>query len=326
MQYRPFGKADWQVSEIGYGAWGIGGQLWKGNDDQQSVQALNRAIDGGLNFIDTAAAYGDGHSESLVGRVVRARRSERPIYIATKVPPKNRVWPAQPGIPYREVFDKNYIIATTEQSLRRLGVERIDLQQLHVWRDEFTDIDDWKEAISQLKKQGKIEQAGISINDHQPDSALRVVETGLIDAFQVIYNIFDQTPEARLFPACRKHQIAVIARCPFDEGSLTGSITPDSQFEPGDFRAFYFQGDRKRQVYERVERLKSDMVGAKGSLPEIALRYCLHHPAVSTVIPGMRKPSHVDANCAVSDGRPLSAEQLAILKRHAWEKNFYEAK
>ena len=323
MQYRAFGRAGWPVSEIGYGAWGIGGEQWVGGNDTDSVAALNRAIDAGLNFIDTAAAYGDGHSETLVGRVARARAADRPLYIATKVPPKNYTWPARPGIPYREVFDRDYIIETTEQSLRRLGVERIHLQQLHVWQDEFTEVDDWKEAAERLRRQGKVERFGISINDHEPDSAVRVVESGLVDAVQVIYNIFDQTPETRLFPVCRARQVAIIARCPFDEGALTGKLTPDTPFDPDDFRTYYFRGDHLQKVYERVEKMKAELAGAGMGLPELALRFCLHDPAVSTVIPGMRRPAHVTSNLAVSDGRPLQPEVLAILRRHAWAKNFY---
>jgi aryl-alcohol dehydrogenase-like predicted oxidoreductase len=321
MRYRTLGRTGLKVSEIGYGAWGIGGTQWLGGDDRESLAALRRALELGLNFIDTALAYGDGHSERLVGQVVR--EAPQPVYVATKVPPKNRLWPARPGIGIREVFPYDYIIQCTEQSLRNLGLDHIDLQQLHVWNPEWIHEEDWRRAFEDLKRSGKVRFVGVSINDHQPDSALELIETGLIDTVQVIYNIFDQSPERRLFPLCQQRNIGVIARVPFDEGALTGQITAQSQFDPRDFRSFYFRGDRKRQVEERVAALRRDLAGVEGDLPEIALRFCLSHPAVSTVIPGMRKVRHVEANLAVSDKGPLNEQVLAILRKHAWEKNFY---
>lgn len=321
MRYRTLGRTGLKVSEIGYGAWGIGGAQWLGGDDRESLAALRRALELGLNFIDTALAYGDGHSERLVGQVVR--EAPQPVYVATKVPPKNRLWPARPGIGIREVFPYDYIIQCTEQSLRNLGLDHVDLQQLHVWNPEWIHEEDWRRAFEDLKRSGKVRFVGVSINDHQPDSALELIETGLIDTVQVIYNIFDQSPERRLFPLCQQRNIGVIARVPFDEGALTGQITAQSQFDPRDFRSFYFRGDRKRQVEERVAALRRDLAGVEGDLPEIALRFCLSHPAVSTVIPGMRKVRHVEANLAVSDKGPLDEQVLAILKKHAWEKNFY---
>ncbi len=322
MRYRTLGRTGLQVSEIGYGAWGIGGSMWIGGDDRESLAALRRALELGLNFIDTALAYGNGHSERLVGQVVR--EASQTVYVATKVPPKNQLWPARPGIGIREVFPYDYIIRSTEQSLRNLGLDHIDLQQLHVWNPEWIHEEDWRRAFEDLKRSGKVRFVGVSINDHQPDSALELIETGLIDAVQVIYNIFDQTPERRLFPLCLERNIGVLARVPFDEGALTGQITAASQFDPRDFRSRYFRGDRKRQVEERVAALRRDLAGVEGDLPEIALRFCLSHPAVSTVIPGMRKVRHVESNLAVSDKGPLEERVLAILRNHAWEKNFYD--
>ena len=310
-----------KVSEVGYGAWGIGGTQWIGGDDRESLAALRRALELGLNFIDTALVYGDGHGERLVGQVVR--EAPQPVYVATKVPPKNRRWPARPGIGIREVFPYSYILECTEQSLRNLGLDHIDVQQLHVWNPEWIHEDDWRRAFEDLQRSGKVRFVGVSINDHQPDSALELIETGLIDTVQVIYNIFDQSPERRLFPLCQERNIGVLARVPLDEGALTGQITAESRFDPRDFRSFYFRGDRKRQVEERVAALRRDLAGVEGDLPEIALRFCLSHPAVSTVIPGMRKVRHVEANLAVSDKGPLNEQVLAILRKHAWEKNFY---
>jgi aryl-alcohol dehydrogenase-like predicted oxidoreductase len=320
MRYRKLGGTGIEASEIGYGAWGIGGTQWLGGSDDESAAALERAIELGVTFIDTALAYGDGHSERLVGKVAKQK-----IAIATKVPPKNRLWPARPGIGIESVFPYDYIVECANQSLKNLGVERIDLLQLHVWNPEWIGRDQWRRAFQDLKKAGKVAAVGISINDHQPDSALEIIETGLIDSVQVIYNIFDQSPESRLFAVARKKNVGVIARVPLDEGSLTGTIGEDTKFEPSDFRNHYFRGDRKKQVVERVNALERDLGANQGPLPEVALRFCLSHPAVSTVIPGMRTRRHVEANCAASDKGPLSEKTLAILKKHSWSRNFYGA-
>ncbi len=322
MRYRKLGRTNLEISEVGFGAWGVGGHLWQGSRDDESLAALRRAIELGLNFIDTALAYGDGHSEGLVGQVVRDAGTR--IYVATKVPPKNELWPAQPGIGIEEVFPRDYIVKCTERSLRNLGLEHIDLQQLHVWNPEWIGRDEWRRGLEDIKKSGMVRFTGISINDHQPDSALGIIRTGLIDTVQVIHNVFDQSPEGSLFPLCIERNIGVLARVPLDEGSLTGTITENTVFPPGDFREDYFRGDRKAQVVQRVNALRKDLAGVSGTLPEIVLRYCLSQPAVSTVIPGMRKVRNVEANCAVSDSGPLEATTLAVLKSHAWDKNFYD--
>ncbi|HUB35010.1 MAG TPA: aldo/keto reductase [Bryobacteraceae bacterium] len=321
MKYRTLGRTGFRVSEIGYGAWGIGGSQWLGGTDDESLKALHRAIELGVNFIDTALAYGDGHSEKLVGQVVRETRQR--IYVATKVPPKNLLWPARPGIPISEVFPYDYILRCAHESLSNLKMDTVDLLQLHVWNPEWIHTDDWRRALDDLKRSGKARAVGISINDHQPDTALEIIRTGHIDTVQVIYNIFDQSPEPNLFPLCRQENIGVLARVPLDEGALTGNITPDTTFPPGDFRNEYFAGDRKRQVAEHVAALRRDLP-PNGSLPDIALRFVLSNPAVSTVIPGMRSVRHAESNAALSDQGPLPAETMAVLKRHAWEKNFYD--
>ncbi|MBI3678855.1 MAG: aldo/keto reductase [Acidobacteria bacterium] len=321
MRYRALGKTGWQVSEIGYGAWGVGGKEWLGGDDDESRNALRRAIELGLNFIDTALAYGDGHSERLVGQMVRETKAR--IYVASKVPPKNRLWPARPGIGIEKVFPYDYILRSTEESLRNLGADCLDLQQLHVWNPEWLERDEWRRAFADLKQSGKVRAVGVSINDHQPDSALDLIRTGLIDTVQVIYNIFDQTPEQNLFPLAQQRQIGVLARVPLDEGALTGAIREGVKFPDGDFRSFYFRGDRKKQVAERVAALQKDLEAVPGTLPEIALRYCISHPAVSTVIPGMRKARNAESNCRVSDSGPLDPEIIRVLRRHVWNKNHY---
>jgi aryl-alcohol dehydrogenase-like predicted oxidoreductase len=321
MLYRRFGRTGIQVSEVGYGAWGIGGLEWLGGQDDESLTALRRSIELGLNFIDTALAYGDGHSEQLVGRIVRESKTR--VYVATKVPPKNQLWPARPGIGIDKVFPYDYVISSTERSLKNLGLDAIDLQQLHVWNHEWIARDEWRRAFEDLKKSGKVRYVGVSINDHDPDSALELIGTGLIDTVQVIYNIFDQSPERKLFPLCIQKEIGVIVRVPLDEGSLTGAIREDTKFPPGDFREFYFKGGRKREVVEHVDALKKDLAGVAGSLPEIALQFCLSQPAVSAVIPGMRKVRNVESNCSVSGRGPLSPETLDRLKAHAWVRNYY---
>jgi aryl-alcohol dehydrogenase-like predicted oxidoreductase len=317
MKYRTLGRTGIDVSEIGYGAWGIGGIQWTGGDDEEAKRALNLAIDHGLNFIDTALAYGDGHSERLVGEVVRSR-SER-IYIATKIPPKNRQWPAG-DVPLQEVFTYDYIIESTEQSLRNLGVETIDLQQLHVWHDNWTELPEWIEALTALREQGKVRYFGISINDYQPWNALKVLRQGNIDVVQVIYNVFEQAPENELFPLCQELNIGIIARVPFDEGGLTGAIKPDTVFPETDFRSWFFRGDRKERVFNRVERLKLLLGAEAENLAELALRFTLSHEAISTVIPGMRNAKHVTANCSYSDGRSLTPGMLWRLKQFAWNR------
>ncbi len=319
MNYRLFGATGLEISEVGYGAWGVGGNQWQGASDEESLASLRRAIGLGLNFIDTALAYGDGHSEKLCGQVVR--ESARQVYIATKVPPKNRVWPAQKGTGIEEVFPYDYIVESTHTSLRNLGLERIDLQQLHVWNPEWLQRDEWRRAAEELKKSGKIGAFGLSLGDHDPDSGLEAAETGLIDSVQVIYNIFDQSPEERLFPLCAARNIGVIARVPFDEGALTGTLTEDTQFVPGEFREWYFREGRKKEAAAHSEAVKRDV---PGDLAATALQFCLSHPAVTTVIPGMRRVRNVEANIAVSGRGPLPPATLAVLKRHAWAKNYYQ--
>jgi aryl-alcohol dehydrogenase-like predicted oxidoreductase len=324
MRYRKLGRTGFEVSEIGYGAWGVGGIQWRGASDDSSLEALRAALDCGLNFIDTALAYGEGHSERLVGQVIR--ESGRRVLVATKVPPKNQLWPARPGIGIERVFPYQYILDSTDRSLKNLGLEAVELQQLHVWNPEWLDREEWRRAAEDLKRAGKIRAFGVSINDHQPDSALELIRTGLVDTVQVIYNIFDQTPEKNLFPLAMERNIGVLARVPLDEGALAGAIDEKTRFDPQDFRAGYFRGERKRAVAEHVAALKRDLAGAGVDEPlaETALRFAFTHPAVSTVIPGMRTAAHARSNCALSDRGPLPEAVREVLRRHAWDRNFYD--
>ena len=323
MNYRVLGNTGLEVSEVGYGAWGIGKSQWLGAEDDESLRALHRAIDLGLNFIDTALAYGAGHSERLVGRVVHER--EETVHVATKIPPKNRVWPAPSGLHPDEVFPGDYVRECTERSLKNLGFERLDVQQLHVWQDEWVGEGSWLEAVEELKREGKIRFFGVSINDHQPGNAIKLIETGVVDTVQVIYNVFDQSPEDELLPVCEERGVGVIVRVPFDEGALTGRIGPETEFEEGDFRNDYFRGDRKREVQERVRAIVGELGANEDEIAEIALRYVLSHPAVSTVIPGMRSVRNVERNMAVADGKGLPEDQAQKLKAHRWVRNFYTA-
>ena len=315
------GRTGLEVSEIGYGAWGIAGDAWLGAKDEESLKALNRAVDLGLNFIDTALAYGDGHSERLVGKLVAER--DETIHVATKVPPKNRIWPAPEGVSVDEVFPGDYVRECTEQSLSNLGLDAIDVQQFHVWQDDWVGQGDWLEAVEDLKQEGKIRSFGVSINDHQPSNAVRLIETGVVDTVQVIYNVFDQSPEDELLPACQEHGVGVIVRVPFDEGALTGRITPETTFDEGDFRNNYFRGERKQEVHDRVRAIVSELGTSEDEIAEIALRYILSHPAVSSVIPGMRSVRNVERNMAVGDGKGLPEDQVQRLKAHRWVRNYY---
>jgi len=323
MELRPLGTTGIEVSEIGYGAWGIGGAMWGGADDDESVEALNRAIDLGLNFIDTALAYGNGRSERVVGQVVRDRAEA--IYVATKVPPRNGIWPAPSGVPVEEVYPGAYIRECAERSLTNLGLERIDLLQLHVWSDEWADQGDWRATVDDLRSSGAVSHFGVSINDHQPANAIRLMESGAADTVQVIYNVFDQSPEDELLPACREHGVGVIARVPLDEGGLTGAIGPDTEFPEGDFRSSYFRGDRKREVRERVRAIAGDLGIAETELAEVALRFVLSEPTVSTVIPGMRSVRNVERNVAASDGHGLPGDWRERLRAHRWVRDFYSS-
>ncbi|MGC0208791.1 aldo/keto reductase [Streptomyces levis] len=320
MRYRELGRSGLSVSEIGYGAWGIGESAWVGATEDESVRALHRALDLGVNLVDTARGYGE--SERIVGRVVRERAGDE-ILVATKVPPLNRLWPAPDGIDPAEAFPGEHIRHSLETSLRASGLDHFDIVQFHVWNDEWVGRGDWLETVEALKREGRIRLFGVSINDHQPDNALRLVRSGTVDTVQVIYNIFDQAPAERLFPACLEHGVGVIVRVALDEGGLTGRITAGSTFPEGDFRNRYFRDDRPAEVERRVAAIRADLGIEADDMAGTALRFVLSAPAVSTVIPGMRSVRNVERNTAVSDGRLLDDDRLAVLAGHRWQRNFY---
>jgi aryl-alcohol dehydrogenase-like predicted oxidoreductase len=317
MRYRRFGRTGWEVSELGYGMWGMGG--WSGSDDEESLRSLQRAVDLGVNFFDTAYVYGDGHSEGLLGRLVRANPGQR-LYTASKVPPKNRKWPSLRESTLEETFPPDYVEEYVHLSLKNLGLERVDLMQFHVWEDAWLEDERWSKKLDELRSQGLVGAVGISINRWEPWNGVRAVQTGLIDAVQVIYNIFDQNPEDELFPACREQDVAVIARVPFDEGTLTGTLTKESTWPEGDWRNTYFVPENLIPSVERADALKPVAERAGVTMPEMALRFILSNPTVSTIIPGMRKLKNVESNAAASDAGPLPAELLETLRPHRWER------
>jgi aryl-alcohol dehydrogenase-like predicted oxidoreductase len=318
MRYRRFGRTGWQVSEIGYGLWGMGG--WTGSDDEESLEALARSFSLGCNFFDTAWVYGLGKSERLLGEALRRRGADaEPAIVATKIPPKNMKWPGTADYPVADVFPPDHIREYTEKSLENLGVPVIDLQQFHVWSDSWADDAGWQRAVDDLKRERLVRGIGISVNRWQASNVLRALRTGLIDSVQVVYNIFDQAPEDELLPYCEAHDIAVIARVPFDEGSLTGTLSPSSRWPDGDWRNVYFNAEHLAATLKRVERLEP-LVPEGMDLPELALRFILEHPAISTTIPGMRRPRHVERNLAASDGVKLPPRLRDALRSHRWDR------
>ncbi len=316
MKYRRFGRTGWQVSEIGYGMWGMAG--WTGSSDEESLASLDRAVELGVNFFDTAWAYGHGHSEKLLGRLVRLHPGKR-LYTATKIPPKNLKWPARPEYRLEDVYPPGHIRALAEQSLNHLGLDTVDLLQFHVWVDAWGQDTGWQRAVEDLKRDGLARAIGISVNRLQPTNCIDTIHTGLVDAVQVIYNIFDQAAEDRLFPFCREHDIGVIARVPFDEGTLTGTLTADSTWPEGDWRNSYFVKQNLEQSVQHAEALRPDLPAGM-PMPEAALRFILSNSDVSTTIPGMRKRRHVEANAAASDAGALPADQLEVLSAHRWDR------
>jgi aryl-alcohol dehydrogenase-like predicted oxidoreductase len=320
MRYRSLGRTGLRVSEIGYGAWGIGGAGWVGAREDESVRALHRAIELGVTFIDTARGYGD--SERIVGRVVREHPHDG-LHVATKVPPKNGEFPARAGVDVMEVFPGEHIRQCLEESLRASGLEAFDVLQMHVWDDGWLGRGDWEETVAGLKQQGLVRFFGVSINDLQPENGLALVRSGLTDTVQVIYNVFHQQPEELLLPACAEHDVGVIVRVALDEGGLTGRITAQTRFPEGDWRQTYFGGDRPRQVEEHVSALAADLGIPAEEVPAYALRYVLAAEPVSTAIVGMRTVRNVERNATIGDRPPLPAETRDVLARHRWERNFY---
>jgi len=314
MQYRSLGRTGFSVSDVACGLWGMSG--WSGSDDAESLGALQLAVDLGCNFFDTAWAYGDGKSDTFLGKILAANPGKR-LYSASKIPPKNGRWPARSQYDYNDVFSPDHVFAHADKIRRALGVETIDLLQFHVWDDSWTDRREFRNTVEKLKRDRIIHSFGLSLNRWEPENGIRAIGTGLVDAVQVIYNVFDQNPEDELYPVCREHNIGVIARVPLDEGSLGGKMTRETKFPAGDWRAGYFNPENLRNTMDRVDRLREDLPEGM-SLPELAIRFILAEPAVSTIIVGMRKPEHVRANLAFSDAGPLDPALVEKLRKHRW--------
>jgi len=316
MKYRTFGKTNWPVSEIGYGMWGMAG--WTESSDIQSAKSLDLAVENGVTFFDTAWGYGEGHSEELLGQLVKRHPSKK-LYATSKIPPKNFQWPAKPEYTFEESYPTVHVIEYTEKTLKNLGLERIDLMQFHTWDDSWSHMEEWQRAVEDLKTQGKIAAMGISMNRWEPENGIKALKTGMLDAVQVIYNIFDQNPEDVLFPLCEELNIGVIARVPFDEGTLTGNITKETVFPEGDWRGTYFVPENLNSSVDHADALRP-LIPAGMNMAEMALRFITMNKTVSTIIPGMRKERNVLANVATSDGKGLSSELHQKLKKHRWDR------
>ena len=328
MNSRPLGATGYHVGEIGFGGWGLGADQWRGFDEAQGRDALREAVDRGITFFDTALAYGNGHSERLIGGVLKNEIRASRVVVATKVPPLNGQWPGAAATLINEVFPARHIAASTETSLRNLGVDALALQQLHVWHDAWLNDPEWGasyDRMVRLKEEGKVLHWGISINEHAPETALRVLADPVLETAQVIYNIYDRAAAGALFELARTKPLGVIARVPFDEGALTGHVRSTTVFPPGDWREEYFSGDRRAQAERRAQALAALLDDQVQTLSQLALRFCLSAPEVSTVIPGMRRAAHVRQNAAASEKGPLSPDMLSKLEAHAWDKNWYAA-
>jgi aryl-alcohol dehydrogenase-like predicted oxidoreductase len=316
MKYRKFGRTGFDVSDMAYGLWGMSG--WSGSDDDQSMKALQLSVDLGCNFFDTAWAYGDGKSDGLLGQTIAANPHRR-LYAASKIPPKNQRWPALPTYKYHDVFPPDHVFTYADLIRKNLGVETIDVLQFHVWDDTWTDEPDFRNTVEKLKRDAIVKSFGLSLNRWEPENGIKAIRTGLVDAVQVIYSIFDQSPEDELFPLCQELNIGVIVRVALDEGSLGGKMTRETKFPKSDWRSGYFNPQNLANTMDRVDKLKQVLPQGM-SLPEMALRFTLSHPAVSTVIVGMRKLEHVEENLGLSDKGPLSPQLLEQLKSHRWDR------
>jgi aryl-alcohol dehydrogenase-like predicted oxidoreductase len=327
MDKRRLGRTGYEVGAVGFGAWGLGGDLWRGVDPRDAQRALYAALDAGVDFVDTALAYGEGDSERLVGEVIRDLRARDWAVVATKVPPRQRAWPAEPHVPLEQVLPAEYVVGCVEQSLRNLRAEALCLEQLHVWHDAWLDAGAWPElraAMARMVKEGKVLHWGVSVNAHAPETALRLAADPLIETVQVVYNVFDRSAERELFALARERELGVIARVPFDEGALTGALGPGTEFPPHDWRRRYFGGGRLAELAPRLDRLRQLLGDEARTLPELALRFCLSSDAVGVVIPGMRRVEHVHANLAAAAAGPLSPALRERLAEHAWDKNWYD--
>ncbi len=320
MKYRILGRTREKVSEIGFGAWAIGGS-WGTQKDNDSIDALHKAIDLGVNFIDTAAGYGNGRSEKLIGEVLKNRREK--VLVATKTPPASGPWPPTPYCKAEDRYSESYLRANIEERLRNLKTDCLDILQLHTWTRAWNRDPKPFEILRKIQKEGKIRYIGLSTPEHDQNSVIDLMRQGYLDTVQVIYNIFEQEPAAELLPVAQEYKVGIIVRVVFDEGVLAGKYTAQTQFEKDDFRNNYFAGDRLARAVNRTHKIKAEIAGTGLTMPQVAIQFVLNHPAVSTVIPGIRNVAQAEANCAVSDLPPLSEAMILKLHRHAWNRGFW---
>jgi aryl-alcohol dehydrogenase-like predicted oxidoreductase len=320
MKYRKLGRTGMEVSEIGHGTWAMG-SMWGSRDDGAALSTLLQGFQSGINFVDTAYGYGKGHAERLIARALK--NFDGRVFVATKCPPKLKIWPPKAHTPVQELFPREHIVDMTEASLKNLETDCLDLQQLHIWRDEWLEQGDWLEAVEKLKSQGKIRCFGVSLMDHAPDSALKLVNSGLVDTIQVIFNLFDQSPRKNIFPLCLKKNVGVIVRVALDEGGLSGSLSPETKFPKGDWRVHYFSGERLKETCDRAGQFGFLIRDPVRTLAQAALKFSLSEEAVSSVVVGMRSISHLKDNVAVSELEDFSPQELEHAYALAWPRNYY---
>jgi aryl-alcohol dehydrogenase-like predicted oxidoreductase len=276
------------------------------------MAALHKSLDLGCNFFDTALAYGNGHSEKLIQRVLKERGVLNDMVVATKVPPKNDHWDPPTSLPIGKAFPPDWIIRCCERSLKNLGRDYIDILQLHTWNPAWAERVEWYEAMLKLKAQGKIRVIAISVSAVRHDEANPQIKHGRVESVQVIHNILDQAAEKNLFPLARKKGVGILSRVPLASGALTGKFTRDTKFPKGDWRSERPQKNWVAEMVDQVDKLK--FLTEDGTpLAHAALKYCLAHPAVSSVIPGIRNARQAELNMSASDGKPMPAEQVARL-------------
>lgn len=314
MKYRKLGRTGLKISEIGFGAWAIGIEEWGYQEDKDSIAALNRALDLGCNFFDTALAYGNGHSEKLIGTVLRERKVLDDVIIATKVPPKNEIWSPPLKQSMREAFPSNWIIECCDRSLENLGRDYIDLLQLHTWNKSWDNEMEWYKTLMKLKEDDKIRYFGISVSATRPNEANKHVTEERIDSIQVVYNILDQSPEKELFPLAKKHNIGIITRQPLAAGGLTGKFTKHTKFPKGDWRGYMRNRVWLEKIVEQVE-LVNEIISDNMEMYEAAIKFCLANPVISTTIPGVRNVKQAEMNFRTSDEKKLNEKQLHQLKQ-----------
>jgi aryl-alcohol dehydrogenase-like predicted oxidoreductase len=321
MKYRTLGRTGLKISEIGFGAWAIGEAWWGKQPENESIDALHKALDVGVNFIDTAAGYGDGKSERIIGQVLKDRRED--VIVATKTPPADGPWPPSPYCDADDRYSEKYIRQNIEERLRNLNTDCIDVLQLHTWTRAWNKNPKPLDILKKLQAEGKIKYIGLSTPEHDQNCVIDLMRRGYLDTVQVIYNIFEQEPAAELLPTALEHNVGIIVRVAFDEGILTGKYTKETKFPKDDFRARYFAGDRLERAVDRVEAIKKEIAETDLSMPQLALKYTLMHPAVSTVIPGIRNVYQAEANTAISDMGDLEKDLMIRLRQHAWLRAFW---